>query len=159
MTTLATESLQPVYTSCKLEDALISVKEQKLSDQSTQCDLQIFMSSVWCRIHTVGLKAQRLFQRNEEHCCSSSSICRHLQQDHDTSPRSLDLAKNFAVLSAKERWTVWYTRRSWLKSTDHVLTSKYQTQYVIKYSLNFGIFFVRSLDDSLAKNNKLLFLA
>ena len=31
-------------------------------------------------------------------CRSSSSICRHLQQDHYNSPRSLDLAKNFAVL-------------------------------------------------------------
>ena len=46
----------------------------------------------------IGLTTRHLFQRIEEHCRSSSSICRHLQQDHDTSPRSLDLAKNFAVL-------------------------------------------------------------
>ena len=43
---LSNRTLQLVYTSRKLGFALISVKEQKLSDQSTQCDLQIFMSSV-----------------------------------------------------------------------------------------------------------------
>jgi len=37
---------------------------------------------------------------------------------------------------AKERWTVWYTRCSWLKSTDQVLAYN-QTQYVLKYSLDF----------------------
>ena len=39
----------------------------------------------------MGVTTQYLFQRIEEHCRSSSSICRHFQQDHDTSPRSLDL--------------------------------------------------------------------
>ena len=51
-----------------------------------------------CHAEYIGLATRHLFQRIEEHCRSSSSICRHLQQDHDTSPRSLDLAKNFAVL-------------------------------------------------------------
>ena len=41
--------LQPIYTSRKLGDAL-SVKEQKPS-LINQCGLQIFMSSVRCRIH------------------------------------------------------------------------------------------------------------
>ena len=32
-----------------------------------------------------------------------------------------------------------------------------QTQYVLKYTLDFGFSLARSLDDSLAKNNRLLF--
>ena len=51
-----------------------------------------------CDAEYIGLTTRHLFQRIEEHCRSSSSICRHLQRDHDTTPRSLDLAKNFAVL-------------------------------------------------------------
>ena len=42
--------LQPIYASRKLDDAL-TVEEQKLSDQSTQCGLHILSSSVRCRIH------------------------------------------------------------------------------------------------------------
>ena len=41
--------------------------------------------------------------------------------------------------SAKERWTVWYMRCSWLKSTDQVLISS-PTQYMQKYSLDFKVF-------------------
>ena len=37
-----------------------------------------------------------------------------------------------------------------------VLTSN-QTQYVLKYSLDFVFLCVRSLDDSLVQNNRLLF--
>ena len=51
----------------------------------------------------IGLTTRHLFQRIEEQCRSSSSICRHLQQAHDTSPRSLDLANNFAVLRKWQR--------------------------------------------------------
>ena len=83
--------LQPIYTTRKLSDAL-SVKEQN------QNSVVYKFSCPLCDAEYIGLTTRHLFQRIEEHCRSSSSICRHLQQDHDTSPRSLDLAKNFAVL-------------------------------------------------------------
>ena len=87
--------LQPIYTSRKLGDAL-SVKEQKpsLIDQHS---VVYQFSCPLCDAEYIGLKTRHLFQRIEEHCRSSSSICRHLQQDTDTSSRSLDLAKNFAL--------------------------------------------------------------
>ena len=80
----------------KLADAL-SVKEQKPS-LINQHSVVYKFSCPLCDAEYVGLTTRHLFQRIEEHCRSSSSICRHLQQDHDTSPRSLGLAKNFAVL-------------------------------------------------------------
>ena len=88
--------LQPIYTSRKLGDAL-GVKEQKPS-LINQHSVVYKFSCPLCDAEYIGLTTRHLFQRIEEHCRSSSSICRHLQQDHDTSPRSLDLAKNFAVL-------------------------------------------------------------
>ena len=88
--------LQPIYTSRKLGDAL-SVKEQKPS-LINQHSVVYKFSCPLCDAEYIGLTTRHLFQRIEEHCRSSSSICRHLQQDHDTTPRSLDLAKNFAVL-------------------------------------------------------------
>ena len=51
-----------------------------------------------CDAEYIGLTTRHLFQRIEEQCRSSSSICRYLQQDRDTNPRSLDLAKSFEVL-------------------------------------------------------------
>ena len=84
--------LQPISTSRKLGDTL-SVKEQKpslINQHKFSCPL--------CDAEYIGLTTRHLFQRIEKHCRSSSSICRHLQRDHDTTPRSLDLAKNFAVL-------------------------------------------------------------
>ena len=53
-----------------------------------------------------------------------------------TLPRILQFWGN-----AKERWTLWYTRCSRLKSTDQVLTSN-QTQNVLKFSLEFVFSFV-----------------
>ena len=88
--------LQPIYTSRKLGDAL-SVKEQKPS-LINQHSVVYKFSCPLCDAEYIGLTTRHLFQRIEEHCRSSSSICRHLQQDHDTTPRSLDLAKKFAVL-------------------------------------------------------------
>ena len=88
--------LQPICTSRKLGDAL-SVKEQKRS-LINQHSMAYKFSCSLCHAEYIGLATRHLFQRIEEHCRSSSSICRHLQQDHDTTPRSLDLAKNFAVL-------------------------------------------------------------
>ena len=91
--------LQPIYTSRKLGDAL-SVKEQKPS-LINQHSVVYKFSCPLCDAEYIGLTTRHLFffhQRIEEHCRSSSSICRHLQQDHDTTPRSLDLAKNFALL-------------------------------------------------------------
>ena len=88
--------LQPIYTSRKLGDAL-SVKEQKPS-LINQHSVVYKFSCPLCDAGYMGLTTRHLFQRIEEHCRSSSSICRHLQRDHDTTPRSLDLAKNFAVL-------------------------------------------------------------
>ena len=88
---------QPINTSRKLGDAF-SAKEQKpslINQHSVVCKFS-------CPLYDaeyIGLTTRLLFQRIEEHCRSSSSTCRHLQQDHDTSPRSLDLTKNFAVLT------------------------------------------------------------
>ena len=92
--------LQPIYTSRKLGDAL-SIKEQKPS-LINQHSVVYKFSCPLCDAEYIGLATRHLFQRIQEHCRSSSSICRHLQQDQDTSPRSLDLAKNFAVLKKFE---------------------------------------------------------
>ena len=89
-------SLQPIYTSRKLGDAL-GIKEQKPS-LINQHSVVYKFSCPLCDAEYIGLTTRHLFQRIEEHCRSSSSIWRHLQQDNDTSPGSLDLAKNFAVL-------------------------------------------------------------
>ena len=88
--------LQPIYTSRKQGDAL-SVKEQKPS-LINQHSVVYKFSCPLCDAEYIGLTTRHLFHRIEEHRRCSSSICRHLQQDHDTTPRSLDLAKNFAVL-------------------------------------------------------------
>ena len=79
-----------------IHDAL-SVKEQKPS-LINQHSVVYKFSCPLCDVEYIGLTARHLFHRIEENCRSSSSTCRHLQQDHDTSPRSLDFAKNFAVL-------------------------------------------------------------
>ena len=90
--------LQPIYTSRKLGDAL-SIKEQKPSLINQHSVVYKFSCPLCDAEYILGLTTRHLFQRIEEHCCSSSSICRHLQQDHDTTPRSLDkLATIFAVL-------------------------------------------------------------
>ena len=90
--------LQPISTSRKLGDAR-NVKEQTPSRALINQHSVVYKCSCpLCDAEYIGLTTRRLFQTIEEHCRSSSSICRHLQQDHDTSPRSLDLAKNFAVL-------------------------------------------------------------
>ena len=81
--------LQPIYTSRKPGDAL-NVKEQKpsLIDQHS---VVYKLSCPLCDAEYIGLTTRHLFQRIiEEQCRSSSSICRHLQQVHDTSPRSLE---------------------------------------------------------------------
>ena len=80
--------LQPIYTSRKLGNAL-SVKEQKPS-LINQHSVVYKFSCPLCDAEYISLTTRHLFQRIEEHCRSSSSICRHLQQDHDTTPRSLD---------------------------------------------------------------------
>ena len=74
--------LQPIYTSRKLGDAH-SVKEQKPS-LINQHSVVYKFSCPLCDAEYIGLTTRHLFQRIEEHCRSSSSICRHLQQDHDT---------------------------------------------------------------------------
>ena len=79
---------QPIYTSRKLDDAL-SVKEQKPS-LINQNSVVYKFSCPLRDAEYIGLTTRHLFQRIEEHCSSSASVCRHLQQDHDTSPRSLD---------------------------------------------------------------------
>ena len=88
--------LQPIYTSRKLGNA-VSVREQKLSLIKRHSVVYKF-SCPPCDAEYIGLTTRHLFQRIEKHCRSSSSICRHLQQDHYTNPISLDLAKKFAVL-------------------------------------------------------------
>ena len=75
--------LQSIYTSRKLGDAL-GVQEQKPS-LINQHSVVYKFSCPLCDAEYIGLTTRHLFQRIEEHCRSSSSICRHLQQDHDTS--------------------------------------------------------------------------
>ena len=89
-------TLQPVYTSRKLSDVL-GVKEPKPSLINQQCVVYKFTCPL-CDAEYIGLTTRHLFQRIEEHCRSSSSICKHLQGDHDVDPRSINFTNNFTVL-------------------------------------------------------------
>ena len=89
-------TLQPIFTSRKLCDVL-RAKEPKPSLISQQCVVYKFECPL-CDAEYIGYTSRHLFQRIEEHSRSSSSICRHLQMDHDVSPRTLSLAESFTVL-------------------------------------------------------------
>ena len=90
-------NLQPVYTSRKLCDVL-RIKEQKPPLVSQQCVVYKFLCPL-CDAEYLGLTTRHLFQRIEEHCRSSSSICKHLRTEHDTDPRSIiNFNNNFSVL-------------------------------------------------------------
>ena len=66
--------LQPIYTSRKLGDTL-SVKERKLSLSNQHSVVYKFSCPLYDAKY-IGLITRHLFQRTEEHCRSSSSICR-----------------------------------------------------------------------------------
>jgi len=90
-------TLQPIFTSRKLKDVL-GVKESKPSLINQQCVVYKFSCPLCDTAEYIGLTTRHLFQRVEEHYRSSSSICKHLQRDHDEDPRSINLTKSFTVL-------------------------------------------------------------
>ena len=89
-------SLQPVYLNAKLRDVL-SVKEPKPTVVVNQQGVVYRFKCLLCDSEYIGFTTRHLFQRIEEHCHNSSSICRHILTSHDPSPKSIIQAENFKV--------------------------------------------------------------
>ena len=88
--------LRPIYTSRKLDDVL-RLTEPKPSLINQQCVVYRFLCPL-CDAEYIGYTERHLFQRIEEHHRTSSSICKHLNGEHDIDSRSVNFNKSFTVL-------------------------------------------------------------
>ena len=96
-----------------------------------ECDL--------CDAGYVGFTCRHLHQRVEEHKNSSSSICKHFQNNHSLAPK--DLTMNFSLLKSAQTNLTVLSMRCFLFTTWDLLSMYNLTQFVLRILICFLLVF------------------